>query len=319
MHIREFIAADYPAVVDIDSRIGIKWPERPETAEGWAAIDRDRNPDRVYQRLVAVLKGETVGFGSYGQMNTDSERPMFFINVEVKPDFQRQGIGAALYDQIRTRIHPFNPKILRADAFTNMPQGFTFLQKRGFYEAFRETPVYLDIASFDLSPFEGLKGKLLSNGIVIKTLNDLKTDTDRDRKLYDLYQEVSSDVPQEDIPVEKESFEEWAKWSLNDPTILHDAYFVAMDGDRFIGLSEWGVEPDGKAVLGGLAGVRRAYRNRGIGLALHLRGIGYAKKHGYKALKTCTAIQNRPMQVLFDKLGFSRYPEWQQCQKDIAE
>lgn len=60
-------------------------------------------------------------------------------------------------------------------------------------------------------------------------------------------------------------------------------------------------------------------RNRGIGLAMQLRGIAYAREHGYRLLKTCTAIQNAPMQALFNKLGYARDPEWQQCQKDINQ
>lgn len=70
-------------------------------------------------------------------------------------------------------------------------------------------------------------------------------------------------------------------------------------------------------LLGGLLGVRRSYRNRGIGLAMQLRGIAYAREHGYKQLKTCTGIQNAPMQAMLNKLGYTRDPEWQQCQKDI--
>jgi RimJ/RimL family protein N-acetyltransferase len=47
------------------------------------------------------------------------------------------------------------------------------------------------------------------------------------------------------------------------------------------------------------------------------RGIAYATAHGFRFLKTCTAIQNAPMQALFNKHGYVHDPEWQQCQKDI--
>jgi CTP synthase (UTP-ammonia lyase) len=50
---------------------------------------------------------------------------------------------------------------------------------------------------------------------------------------------------------------------------------------------------------------------------MQLRGIAYAREHGYPVLKTCTGINNTPMQALFNKLGYARDPEWQQCQKDI--
>jgi len=86
-----------------------------------------------------------------------------------------------------------------------------------------------------------------------------------------------------------------------------------------VGLRELGVDPDTNILLGGLLGVRRASRRQGIGLAMQVRGITYAKEHGYPELKTCTAIQNVPMQAIFNKLGYSRGPEWLQCQKDINE
>ena len=71
-------------------------------------------------------------------------------------------------------------------------------------------------------------------------------------------------------------------------------------------------------IHGGLLGVRRAYRKMGVGLAMQLRGIAYARAHGCPQLKTCTAVQNAPMQAMFNKLGYARDPEWQQCQKDIT-
>lgn len=239
------------------------------------------------------------------------------FNVEVSPMYQRRGIGTALYDQVMEGMQTFDPPALRADAFTNLPQGFSFLQKRGFYEAFRETPVQLDVNAFDPSPYAVLESKLKAEGIIIKTLRELASDPDRDLKVYNLYWEVNEDVPHEGDASEKPDFDEWLAWGLNDPSILHDAYFIAVRGDEYIGLRELGKYPDSDMLLGGLLGVRREYRNRGIGLAMQLRGIYYAKENHYPVLKTCTAVQNHPMQALFNKLGYVRDPEWQQCQKDI--
>jgi len=79
--------------------------------------------------------------------------------------------------------------------------------------------------------------------------------------------------------------------------------------DEYAGLGEWGKDPDNDVLQGGLLGVRRAYRKQGLGLLLHLRAIAYAREHGCPVLKTCTAIQNAPMQAIFNKLGFARDPE----------
>lgn len=315
--IRDFYPQDYPAIVAIHNSLNIVWPERPRTPEGWEEADRNRNPKCKYHRWVADKDGEIIGFGSYGQGSFDYHPQRFYVNVEIRSEYQHQGIGAALYNTIMAGLQPFDPLVLRADAFANLPQGFVFLQKRGFYEAFRETPVHLDITTFDPSPYAGLEAELLGKGIVIKTLSELETDPIRDQKIYDLYWEAVEDLPQEDPRIEKQDFDEWVKWGLNDPTILHDAYFIAMHGDDYIGLRELGKDPDNDVLLGGLLGVRRSYRKQGIGLAMQLRGIVYARAHGYPVLKTCTAIQNVPMQGLFNKLGYARDPEWLQCQKDI--
>jgi len=319
MKIRQFSKDDYPAIVNIHTSLNISWPEQPRTPDGWFRADQNRNPKLKFQRWVAVKDSQVVGFGNFAQSSYDYHPLIFNINVEVSPSFQNQGFGSALYQQILNGLKPFNPRILRADAFTNLLQGIRFLNNRGFYEAFRETTVQLDVTSFDASPYLGLEMKLAKKGIVIKTLQKMEIDPYRDRKLYDLYWDVSRDQPHEGVEIEKQEFDEWLDWGIYDPVVLPDAYFIAVRGDEYIGLRELGKDPDSDVLLGGLLGVRRGYRRQGIGLALQLRGISYAKTSGYSELKTCTARVNHPMQKLFDKLGYVRGPEWLQCQKDLRD
>jgi GNAT superfamily N-acetyltransferase len=317
MHIRNFISDDYAAIVDIHNSQNIAWPGRPHTPEAWERADRSRSSQHPFQRWVAVEDGQVVGFGSYSSGPGAYPPGSFYINVEVLPAYQRRGIGSGLYDTVTEGVRAFDPPTLRADAFTNLPQGFAFMQKRGFREVFRETPVYLDVAAMDLQPYAGLEAKLKAEGVVIKTLSELKPDPGRDRKVYDLYWTVWADVPQEGDSFTPPYFDEWVGWGLNNPMLLQDAFFVAMCGEDYIGLRELASYGDGESLLGGLLGVRPEHRNRRIGLAMQLRGIAYAKEHGYRLLKSCTAVQNTPMQALFDKLGYERDPEWQQCQKDL--
>jgi mycothiol synthase len=316
MNIRDFIPEDYPAIVSIHNSLNILWPEMPRTPEGWAAVNQNRNPKSKHKRWVAVEDGHVVGFASYVQSPWSYPPGSFHVNAEVHPNHQRRGIGSALYDQVLNEVQTFNPPALRADAFTNLPQGFVFLQKRGFYEAFRETPVHLDVQAFDPSPYADLEPKLKAEGIVIKTLRELESDPDRDRKIYDLTCEVDQDMPHEGDEYREPAFDDWVGWGLNDPSVLQEAYFIAMRAEEYIGMRDLSSYSD-DALLGGLLGTRREYRKRGIGLAMQLRGIVYAKEHGYHFLKTCTAVQNTPMQNLFNKLGYARDPEWQQCQKDL--
>ena len=317
MQIRDFIPEDYPAIVAIHNSQNIVWPERPRNPEAWAEADRNRSPKSKFQRWVAVEDGRVVGFASYAQNSWNYPPQSFYVDVEVLPEYQHRGIGSALYNQVMEGLQGFNPPALRADAFTNLPQGFAFLQKRGFYEAFRETPVHLDVASFDPIPYAGLEPKLNAQGIFIKTLAELQSDPDRDRKIYELYCAVDKDVPHEAEDVPTPDFEDWLGWGLNDSSIVQDAYLIAVHGDDYVGLRELGSYSDPQILMGGLLGVRRDYRKRGIALAMQLRNIAYGREHGYRLLKDCTSIQNAPMQAMFNQLGFTRAPEWQQCQKDF--
>ncbi len=317
MHIRDFSPHDYPALVEIHRRQQIVWPERPLTAEAWADADRHRNPKCRYHRWVALEDEHVVGFASYGQDISDYHPQKFYIAVEVLPEFQRQGIGAALYDRLMDGLQPFDPRVLRADAFENLPQGFPFLARRGFHEIWRETPVHLDVTAFDVAPYAGLEDRLRAQGITITTASALRDDPDRDWKLYDLYHALEQDLPREEGEMLLMGFEDW-QWGFNDPTTPHDAYFVARCGEDYIGLKEMGQEPGSRVLQGGLMGVRPAYRQRGLGLAMQLRAIGYAREHGCDLLKSCTGAANAPMQALFTRLGYHRDPEWLQCEKIIA-
>ena len=118
--------------------------------------------------------------------------------------------------------------------------------------------------------------------------------------------------------MEEPDFDEWLQWSLNDPALVADATFITVRGDDYVGFRELYKDADNDVLMGGLLGVRRAHRKQGIGLAMQLRGIAYARQQGYPQLKTCTAVHNLAMQALFNKLGYARDPEWLQCQKDIS-
>jgi GNAT superfamily N-acetyltransferase len=303
--------------VEVHHSLGIVWPEAPHTAEGWVKADQSRDPKCKFRRWVGMLDGQVVGIGGYSQNLYDYHPQRFNIFIEVSPNYQRQGTGGALYERARQGLAPFHPRVLRADSFTNLPQGFRFLEKRGFYEAFRETPVQLNVPAFDPVPYSDLEARVTASDIHIKTLAELAGDPDRDHKLFELFWQVAKDVPHEEAQVHRPNFEEWVRWGVYDPVILQDGYFLAVQGDEYVGLREMGVEPGSQVLISGLLGVRQGFRRQGIALALELRAIGYAAEHGYPLLKTCTAAVNAPMQALFDKLGYDRSPEWLQCQKDL--
>ena len=64
-------------------------------------------------------------------------------------------------------------------------------------------------------------------GIEIRSVVELKTDPDRDRKLYELDWAIVQDIPSP-VPPVRDSFEEFQKvWQRSN--LVQDAWFVALD------------------------------------------------------------------------------------------
>jgi GNAT superfamily N-acetyltransferase len=216
-------------------------------------------------------------------------------------------------------LEPLKPEVMRTDILANQIQGYPFVEKRGYREVWRETPVHIDLANFKFTPYAGLEGKLQESGFTIKTLGELKDLPELEHRLYELYREAARYVPCEFDVLDIGPFEDWLNWCLHDPTTVPDAFFIALHNDQFIALHETGIYPSQPVLMGGLLGTLPEFRGRGLALALMLRAIRYGGEHGLHTFKTCTAVSNQPMQSLFNKLGFTRDPEWLQCQKDIKK
>jgi len=311
MKIREFAAQDFPAIVRIHNAI---YPHDATTPEAWAQADAQRHAKCKQRRWVALYDTRVVGFAGYSQHIFDYHPLKFHVTLQVLPDFRRQGIGSALYDQLLAGLRPLDPLKLRADGYGNLLDGVRFLERRGFVEVFRERPLNLDAMACDPRPFSGLEDKLRAQGIEIKTLRDLQGDPRRDRQVYDLYWEATGDVPSE-AEIKPMDFETWVEWTLKDPLVPHDGYFIAVHNNEYVGLSEFGKYRASDALQAGLVGVKRAYRRRGIALALQLKGIAYAKANGHPLIKTSTSVTNRPMLCLYERLGFVPQPDWIQLEK----
>jgi mycothiol synthase len=313
MYIRQFTPNDYPAIVSITNTI---FPRSPITIESRMSADQPSDPQCKRGRWVAIHDEELIGFGAFSQPMFDYAPHKFYINVLVLPEFQRRGIGAALYDRVIAELQPYDPQILRADCYSDLPHGVRFTEKRGFTEVFRETPLRFDVSNSGHARQDEVESRLRSERIFVTTLDELSGDPQRNRKVYDLYWEVTRDVPTEG-EITQMPFENWVGWTIDDPSVPHDGYFIAVHDDEYIGLSEFSVAPDGVVLQGGLVGVRRSYRNRGIARAMQLRGIAYARAHGLLAITTSTSVTNYSMAAVYGRLGFIHLVDWLQMEKTL--
>lgn len=306
--IRPFAPDDYAAAVAVSNAV---YSEYANTVEEWRYNDEHRDPKCYFARYVAERDGEIVAIGECGQNAGMFHPRKFFIGVTVHPAWQGQGIGTSLYDHIAASLEAFSPLSFRGNTRDAWPHALRFLAARGYTEQMRSWESRLDVASFDPTPYLGAEERTIATGIDFTTYAELASDPDRDRKLYELDMTLSHDVPHPE-PLTPISFEFYADRVLNDPDLLPDGWFVALDRatGQYVGMCQLWNSQASDDLYNGLTGVLRSHRRRGIALALKLRSIAHAKSLGRPTIKTWNESNNRAMLSINEALGFVKQPAW---------
>lgn len=313
--VRPMTPEDYDRFVELHNRV---YPTRTRTVDEVREAERTRKPDDKAERWAAFVENRMVGFAGYGQWTGEAHATWFQVNVVVAEPFRRQGIGTSLYTRLFEELIQHDPKVLRADAYENLPAGLPFALGFGFKDVFREGPSHLDLEPFDAEPFAPLLRRLEEEGIEFLSYEAYRQrDSGFAEPLYAAYCDAWKDVPKEE---ESEILrDDWQEWVIEGSLLDYEVSTVAMAGDRIIGFCEVGSAPKGRPVYAGLAGVARPDRARGIATAAYVTAIEVARRQGYPQMQTSSGIENLAMQTVYRKLGFVREPVWVQLEKRLDE
>jgi GNAT superfamily N-acetyltransferase len=308
IRMRRFTPDDYPAIVALHN---LHFPDYADTPEQWRFYDERREEKIRWGRLVAENdSGAIIGDGSYSQ-STDMYHPQkFHVDVCVHPDYIGQGIGKGLYEQILEAIAPYDPILVRCNVREDYTRGVRFLTDRGYVEEQRDWESRLDPRALEFEKWRGAKEKLTAQGILCKSLVELsETDPDWKQKLYEMDWTIVLDMPAPDV-LTKPTFEHFEKTTLQNPDFLPAGWFIALDGDQYVGESSLWKSSTDDSLYVGATGVLREYRRRGIATALKIYAIEYAASVGCPLLKTWNAQSNRAMLSINEALGFEKQPAW---------
>jgi GNAT superfamily N-acetyltransferase len=305
--IRPYADADLAAMVGVRSRAA---PEAATTVEQAAYRESLWDTSRYTRvRLVAERDDQVVGWGEVTHAPWRFHPRKYALRLYVEPTRQGQGIGSALHDRLLDELRERGALLARATVHETRPRAVEFFTRRGYAEVERFWPSHLDVARFDFARFATADERVAGQGIVLTTLAEERArDAGIVRPLYDLAFRSEFDEPTVD-PATPVPFEEWLASEIDDPQVLPDAYFLARDGARLVGLSSLvRLAGQPEALDTGYTCVDPDYRGRGIAIALKLRAIAYARAHGYREIRTENHSLNVPMLRINEALGFARQP-----------
>jgi GNAT superfamily N-acetyltransferase len=273
---------------------------------GKTLINDDADSLRVgdfNERYVAFFEGKLVGYGAVYH-SASSVAGRFSMTLIIDEAYCKRGFGQAFYDFLLPIAKAAGANMLISECLETSPESLNFAQKQGFFIRSHVFASVLDLESFDGDTWMETVRKSEATGIRFSSLADEGFTEEAQRKLHELNVRLAKDNPSSD-GLWNPTFEQFKADIYDSDWFDPKAQLVAMDGERYVGLSAVGFEDDGAAFTT-FTGVDRDYRGRGIAQALKSLAACYAKGKGAKSLTTDNDAKNDAMLAVNNKFGYQR-------------
>ncbi len=320
MDFREFDPSNYRRLAEIYDAI---YPERSRTVEEWRFYDDSLDKSKYYFKRYECLdeaSREILGFGEMWNPPWMFHPKKFWLDGWVDPKHQGQGVGGAIYDRLIRDLDSLGGTLAWMGIREDMAYSVNFATRRGFSEKMHGWESTINPQHFEEAKlFSPYTVKALNAGISFSTLKqELQNDPQCYEKLYDLVQTAFRDVPIPDTPTDT-PYDQWLAFEMKSPNLIPEGYMIAKDKDRYVGTSVlWRIEKEPHSLVQGLTGVLREYRGKGIGVALKLRVMEFARNNGFDHIRTYNASTNEGMLAINKRLGFKKDMAWITFEKSFA-
>lgn len=311
---------------------------RPFTVNDWrpvqtmaSARERDDGPgndawqrnregfdETQYERRQYVVENGTSNQNiGYGSIEQSVYLPKYRMFIVTDPRWLKAGVGDLLLKRLTVDLLEAGAVTVSCREYASQSDLIEFLKANGFVESGRLLDLRLDVT--------GTLPELARPKNARVTISTLAEERAGDPLWVEKLHELSTALYLDDAgrgPLSPPGYfrREALLW-LERPYVLPDGYFIAKDGDRYIGLTDVNLldaVPGG--VTQGFTGVLREYRRQGIATALKLQAIQFARDQGYRIIQAFNRPVHHEMLALNEKLGFQTlfsYVTLEKCLKDV--
>ncbi len=304
--IRPFVDDDYPKIVDVHNSV---YPEYKISVKELKKWDDNREDKIIFGRFVCEKNHKVVATGVHDQSSHFYHPGRFWCEILVHPDHRQQGIGSTFYRYLMDALEQYDPMEIKGEAREDNKVGIKFLEHRDFKEDRRNWESHLYLDRFRPDEYDGLLKKVKNEGIEIKSIKELESDPDRDKKMHRLHNILLGDIPssEEHTDVDLEQFK---KSIYDNPNLIPEANLIALYNGEYIGETNLWTNQSAEHWDTGLTGVLKEYRGKGVATALKVISLRYAKEKGCPFVKTWNDTTNVGMLHINERLGFERKPAW---------
>lgn len=316
--LRPFHDPDWPPVSAIASaRAG----DDERGHELWLRRRQQFDEKRYFRRHYVVEDAGTKQLIAYGAVEQSIYLPKYRLLLLTDPLWLKRGVGDLLLDRLTADLSEAKAVTVSCRQYASETELVSLLERSGFEVASRVLDLRLNVATVDASSFAPLLSRIKDQGISISTLAEERARDPRCvEKLYELTTILSQDDPARSPLAPPSYYAKEALMWLEMKYVLPDAYFIAKDGDDYIGVSDVSLL---EAVPGGLTqgftGIKRDYRRRGLATALKISAIAYAQGHGYQLIQSFNKREQPAIRALNEKLGFELMCEHVVLEKCLRE
>jgi GNAT superfamily N-acetyltransferase len=294
----------------------------PEGNELWLRRRHEFDESLYVRRHYVAEHAETGQLLGYGSIEQSIYLPRYRLILVIDPLWLGRGVGELLLERLTSDLHEANAVTVTFRDYESSNEMQSFLKEHGFAETMHLLELRLTLRDADLAPFSSVVGQVKARGISISTLDEVRAHDPRYlEKLYKLTTTLRLDDPAREFFEPPAYYEREARLWLEKPFVLPDAYFIARDGEQYVGVTDLNqIEALPGGVSQGFTGVRREYRRQGIATALKVHAIEHARRQGFLTIRAFNRPAHSSLLALNEKLGFRHlfsYVTLEKCLREV--